>query len=115
MERKSLIVGILVGIAIGAVSSFLVFELPSLLLSNTLSNTTRLIVSDSWNTIYVQGSKFQFSFVPSSKWVGASYGVSPAEGGGFNATAGKSLEWHGVEITVSEVHSDYVVLLIKPL
>jgi hypothetical protein len=75
---------------------------------------TRLkVAANQWASINIDGIRYDFEYQPSAGYIAQSDGQRQV--GGFSADVGKQIEWRGIEITVSEVQSDYAILLIKSL
>jgi len=111
MDGKSFVIGILIGIAVGAVSSIAFIRV---LPSSQSSYTKLTVLQDTWTSITIEGNEYVFRFSPQTSSIDLSNGQTQLYPS-LSATQGAKYEWRGVEIIVSEVHSDYIVLLVKPL
>ena len=109
VDRKSLVLGILIGIVVGAVSSI---ALTTVLPLSSSQSTKLTVLKDTWNSITISGNEYAFRFSGSS--IDLSNGQEQLYPS-LSATQGARYEWRGIEIVVSEVHSDYIVLLVKSL
>jgi len=108
MDGKSFVIGVLIGIAVGSVFSIVFMRV----LPMSLSSYTKLTVTrDSWAEIDFGSNRYCFRYSGAIDLSNGETQLYPS----LTATVGATYEWRGVEIVVSEVHSDYVILLIKPL
>jgi hypothetical protein len=89
--------------------------------SNVTSEYTRIVLPDEGVTTYDFG-KNEFSFYGRGSYFnqqqfGVSYlgSYTSVSTYSYNATVGATYELLGIQIQVSEVHSDYIVLLVKSL
>jgi hypothetical protein len=110
ISPKSLVLVLVVGIAVGAISFAAVAYLSSWH-SSSLSYTKLTVPRGSWTEIDFSGNRYCFRF---SGEIELSDGQTQSYPSLF-AIEGAKYEWRGVEIVVSEVHAEYAILLIRPL
>jgi hypothetical protein len=117
-DRKSLLLGIVIGIAIGVfLSIVLIAVIPSFMQSNTQSkvsvNQLKVLANQVAST-NVNGINYWFKYMPTSNAI--RYGYENNGGGiqsSFSDQVGTQINMLGIQVTVSEIYSAYVILSIK--
>ena len=103
-------------LAVGLVATF-VYYTYIINSSNSASEYTRIVLIG--GSVYYTFNQYSYQFFGpfSSSNSQLMFGVAVQNGivANYNATVGATYEYSGIEIKVSEIHSDYIVLLAKSL
>jgi len=116
IDGKSIVVGSLIGLLVG-----LVLPINLLDLFAQSSNMEVTVVEGHPASVKVADYEYYFAYTPAnySSWFpsNATFTVTTEAGlfamKTFNAIDGATYKAYGIEIVVSEVHSDYIILLVK--
>jgi len=110
IQGKSLVLGAVIGLVIGLIIPIKLLDL--LLQPPGSSYTSVTVVEGHTATVKFGDYEYSFSYIPSVTTFTLLTEAYAAKM--YDATEGAVYNAYGIEIIVSEVHSDHIILLVKP-